>query len=277
MPLTIISAKVAANKFFLRELIQFFIEKRKGVFGDSDFSFTKEDFKQYLTEKKYSSVMIVSDELIKEHLDLVKNNFFARNIEMETIIPKVRVLNYEVSSNNEFIIRGSNTEHLSYFRRFLDVSLDLGILDDRISEVNSDDEEGGDAASEGLSDRPAQLVSRSNETLFLITQSQQIQFLDRTTESALSIRERAVFLLLKRNFKNYHSYRDLFEAVSRMNYAAASQYSQNLSTLCRSASQKKTLINNTVLGLRKKLYELSGNPDTIQTKEGRISCYRLVY
>lgn len=236
------SRVVAYEKFFLRQLITFFMKKRKKVFGDSDFEFTVEELKKYLKKTKPIMAGEADRNLIAEHLKFMRQ-IYKRDDNLDIIQPRQTLIKFE-SADDGFLIKEGYTEHLRTALKSLDISI-------------------------YLKERPELYKDRS---LFSLTNSSKIIFLDYVPENALGLKERAIFNTLRNNFNNYIDYHLLFNAVKNLNNAEIGNV-----IFGYDAQQKKKYINNGVTELRKKLYQISGNPDTIITSDEEVSSYRLIY
>ncbi len=246
-----ITAEIAATKFFLRELLLFFIEKRGAVFGDGDFTFSIAEFSDFIRGKEFARVMgdDITFQKVREHLEccrIIKK----RDHELKISTPPSPLLNYTAQTRrSEFTIKDCQTEYLKNALR--DINLALHIND---WQETSGGRERGNA-----------------KTLFKETQGHALTFLEKTLEGTMSNKERAIFETLANAFGQNCSYINLFDKYRRLERVNGTAVER------QTAREKKESVNGGIQELRKKLYEISGNPNTIETLPGRTSMYRLVY
>lgn len=253
---TFISPEVSATKFFLRELLLFFIEKRRAVFGDADFVFTVEEFQKFIEGKKFARVMgeDINADNVHAHLKNCKE-LKKRNKENEIINPQTPILTYtKLAANDDsqrFKIKDCQTEYIKNALRDVDIALDIN-----------------DWSVEGK-----KRIIGHKKTFFTETQDRKLSFHGKDTASPISNREIVLFRSLKATFGMGCFYNTMFDRCIEMGGPGGS----NLASEHRSASQKKSFVNDGISELRKKLYEISGNPYTIETMPGKKSEYRLIY
>lgn len=252
-----ITAEVAIKKFFLREMLFFFIEQRNKVLGDSDFTFTAQDFSEYITKKEFSTTLgiYISSNNIEENLNLIRNDFFKRDKNLKIKEPRESLLTFEMSGtgdNKIFKIIDCQTDYINNTLRYLDISLML---------INDVDDK---KRVEDL-ELQRKIESINGGSLFGQTADHKIIFCNKSSERPLGLKERAIFNILKSNFKKEVEANDIYGAIERLTQRTVR------------AEEQKGHVNDGITELRKKLCEISGNPETIITIGGRISKYKLIY
>ena len=264
-----IDAEVAAEKFFLRELLSFFIEKRKSVFADSDLTFSVEDFKEFTREKKLYNVMSqdITFEKIDAHLDICRN-FFKRDGNNKMITPKSPILTYKKKPDiNFFVISDCYSEYIK--NALYDIGVSLRTHDWSQKGEQREDEE-TNVSPEEMSEN-----DNSDEdkkiSVYKKMEDHRISFNNRKTRNPLGNKECAFFDTLKNNFGTECPYTVLFNAYKRLG-----QFN-GMSSEPLTPKDKKRCVNDGITSLNKKLYEISGNPNAIETIPGRASKYRLTY
>lgn len=251
-----LTAQIAAEKFYLRELFLFFIEKRGTVFGHfPEFRFSTPEFEEFIEQKKLSTIMNgnandITVEKVRWHLELCKN-LMKLDKDLNIINPRSPLLSYTIEDDRIFIIKDCQTKDLENAVRDIDIAL-----------CNDDWSEEGEERQRD-----------NKKTLFSLTQDHKIIFRGKSIKNPLDNKERALFIALTNKFSMPVSYEELFEAVKNMSRVNGGilkhkKYSDEM---------KKGFVNDGITELRKKLYELSGNPETIKTNEGRKSEYMLIY
>ena len=238
---SLLSAEVISAKFVLREIITFFLQKRLGAVGDEDIIFTNKELMSFIKEKK--SVIIKTTD-IKSYLNYLKN-FNRRDEKGKEFEPHIKLLGFRKNKNGVTTIKDCSTDNLKNALRAIDISIYL----------------------KGMSE------DYEEKSLFEITQDGKLKFMDRISENPLRIKERAIFFYLRDNFNKECDYKDLFRKANEAQRASGnSLYNDH-----RTASDKKTYINNGITQLRTKIIDISGNPYAIETIKERTSRYRLIY
>lgn len=117
--------KVMQDKFYLRELLLFFMEKRQTVILDVDFVFSVEEFKKFIAKNKLSQEMFdrTSFYNIGVALDYLRN-MDRRDIDGNILNPPIPLLNYiPGKKRNGYMVQNSRTEYLEnakdYIEKFL--------------------------------------------------------------------------------------------------------------------------------------------------------------
>lgn len=252
-----ITAEVAVHKFFLREMLFFFIKRRNDVLFDSDFSFTAKDFSNYIEKMQFSTTIgvYINDIHIINNLKILKNDFFRRDNNLKVIEPKKKFLNFTKKGTGDdkiFTITNCQTEHINNAIRYLDISLML------TSEV--DDKKRIDLELQ------RKIESINEQSLFGQTPEHKLIFCNKIADRPLGSKEKAVFNVLKRNFKSNVNYIEIYREISNP-----------ITGTILPQTQQKDYVNGGITELRKKLFEISGNPETITTATGRDSIYKLIY
>ncbi len=251
---TVTDAKTAYRKFFLRELLTFFIEKRSQVLADDDFSFSTGEFKNYLKVINKTAYFIneVTDENIKDVLAVCKKSSVRDHL-LHIPVPPLPLLDYTPKRNHIFEIKNCFTEYLVNFLRFLDTSLNLG--------------DWKDGASRNC--------SKFNKSCFDQTQDHKLIFLNKTTETSLSKKkESPVFNHLKRNFKVFCPWEEIYETI----IGEAGMMRGSIESEDKGKAGKPGYVSDAVDKLREKLCHLSGYPEVIETsKKGGETSFRLTY
>jgi hypothetical protein len=255
-----ITAEQAVHKFFLREMLFFFIEKRQGVILDGPFSFTAKDFSKYIEEMEFSTTLgvYINNDHIKENLKILRDSFFKRDKLLRITTPIDPLLEFNTTGTGDdmvFTISNCPTDYINNALRFLDISLML------ISDVED---------KERVDDLEIQrkIESINEKSLFGQTQDHKLMFCNKSSDNPLGLKERAIFNILKNNFKEEVSANDIYQEIVVQNQAT---------TTVRVGGGRNDYVNNGIRELRKKLWEISGNPVTIITTSGRVSTYKLVY
>lgn len=252
---TFISPEVSATKFFLRELLLFFIEKRRAVFGDADFVFTVEEFQDFIKGKNFARVMgdDINAENVHAHLKNCKE-LKKRNRDLLIINPQTPILTYTKLSANggsqRFNIKDCQTEYIKNALRDIDIALSIN-----------------DWSVEGK-----KRVAENKRSIFAETKDRELSFHGKITTRPLTTKERALFEALNAIFGEKCDYKIMFSKYKKM-----AGPGNNLASEYRTAPQKKSFVNDGVQELKKRMYEISGNPNTIETLPGRNSEYRLIY
>jgi|GEM_PF-3217677 len=106
--------KIMEKKFYIKELLQFLIEKRQNVVLDDGFIFTVQEFKNFIAKNKLPKEMFKQTSFysIEESLKYLKE-MDIRDVSGHIINPPLPLLNY--ISNKEktgFKIQNSRTEYL---------------------------------------------------------------------------------------------------------------------------------------------------------------------
>lgn len=254
--MTMLTAQLAAEKFYLRELFLFFIKQRGTVFGHSpEFRFSIPEFEGFIRKENLSAIMNgntndITAEKVIWHLDCCKN-LMKLDKSQETIKPNTPLLTYAIEEMGVFVIQDCQTEDLKNAIRFID----LGLYTDDWEEESE------------------KRKKENKKTLFSLTQDHKIIFRGQSTSNSLGNKERAFFIVLKDKFPKPVSYTELFEAAKTMNRVNAGILKYKV----YSDGMKKGFVNDGVTELRKKLYEISGNPRAIKTEEDGESQYTLTY
>jgi len=235
-------AEIICRKFVIRELIRFFLEKRMETMGDDNFTFNSGEFNEYLRKLEGNRATTSAKDLKKMLREL--KSFLKRDSDLKEIVPRTELLNYKITKT-KITIKNCTTNDLTNTLRFIEISI-------------------------FLRERPEDY---KNESLFKITQDGKLRFVDRISENSLGLKERAIFLHLRKNFEKECDYKELFKKANEIQGASG----KKLDNKYKTAHNKKEYINNGIAELRKKLYKLSGNPNTIKTIKGRISEYKLIY
>ena len=254
-----ITAEVAVKKFFLREMLYFFIEQRNKILGDSDFTFTAQDFSEYIKRKEFSTTLgiYISNNTIEENLNLIKSDFLKRDKNIKIKEPREPLLTFGIEGprdNRIFKIMDCQTDYINNTLRYLDISLML--IDNTEDKERIDDLE-----------LQRKIESINDESLFGQTQDHRLIFCNKPSDRALGLKERAIFNILKNNFKTEVSANNIYEAILALTQR----------TTTTRGAERNGFVNDGVIELRKKLCEISGNPETIITASGRVSTYKLVY
>jgi len=254
-----ITAEVAVKKFFLREMLFFFIEKRQNVILDSPFYFSAKDFSKYIEEMQFSTTIgvYVNHNYINENLKILQNSFLKRDKHLKIKIPMDPLLKFSTKGEGDdmiFTIVDCPTDYINNALRYLDISLMLASeVDDKNREENFELER--------------KIGSINTESLFGQTQDHKLIFCNEPSDRALGLKERAIFNILKKHFKTEVSASDIYEAIVELN--------QGTTTARR--EERNGYVGDGVIELRKKLCKISGNPETIKTVSGRVSTYKLIY
>lgn len=235
-----LSAEVISAKFVLREIIIFFLQKRPKVIGDKDITFTSDELISFI--KKIKNVTIKKKD-IESYLDCLKD-FNKRDEELIELEPRTKLLDYKTNQSKITIIN-CTTNDLKYILRFIDISI-------------------------YLKERPEDYKERS---LFKITQDGKLKFMERISKNSFETKEKAIFYHLRKHFNKKCDYKDLFKKASEAQRASGN----SLHNTYRTASKRKTYINNGITQLRTKIINISGNPCAIETIEERTSKYKLIY
>jgi len=243
-----LTAEVAAKKFYLRELLSFFLKKRKEVFGDGPFTFQIDEFVEFLESKKIKNVMsnTLNFNFIKAHLESCKD-LLKRNNKLRVIYPEQPILNFKAHKRKGSFDVDCNTSYIETTIKFLNASL----KDDRFWE-------------------------EKKKSLFKETGDHKIKFLNIETKTSLGIKERGVFGTLASNFSKPCSYGDMFNNILLLNESAPDKRNK-LILECNSIQKKRGYIDDGIQALRKRLYEISGKPDAIRVEPGKKSEYTLTY
>lgn len=252
-----ISVEIAVEKFFLREMLFFFKEMRNKTMLDKPFTFTAKDFSSYVEKMHFSKIMsiYINDQHIKTSLKIMSDSFKRRDDKLHIISNNrgpIKLLDYTVENNNggvKFHIKNCETDFINNAIRYLDISLSLRNKDDL------DDDE-----------LERKIESLNNESFFGQTANHCLTFCNTEKDIVLGAKERAIFNILKTHFKKDISYNDIFE-----------EYLQERGNQGTNIIDRKGYVNDGITELRKKLFKISGNPETIITKGGRESMYKLVY
>ena len=87
--------KIMEKKFYIKELLQFLIEKRQTVILDGNFIFTVEEFKKFIAKNKLPKEMFVKTSFysIEESLKYLKE-MDIRDVSGHIINPPLPLLNY---------------------------------------------------------------------------------------------------------------------------------------------------------------------------------------
>ena len=244
-----LTVEIATKKFYLRELLSFFLKKRTEVFGDSSFIFSVKEFEEFLESKKIKSVMsnTLNFDFIKAHLKSC-DDIFKRDNNLRIIYPEQKILKFKAHKRTETFEINCNTQYINTTIKYLTGSL----KDDKIWEEGK------------------------KKSLFQETQDHKIKFLNKTTKNFLENKERGIFRILAGNFNKPCSYGDMFDAILRLNESAPDKKAKLMCDY-NSAERKKGYIDDGIQSLRKKLYEISGKPDAIKALPGRKSEYVLTY
>ena len=250
-----ITAEVAARKFFLREMLFFFIEQRKKAIADSEFSFTLQDFSEYIKKMEFYKSMgdEINDKNIIEHLKILRKVFCKRNKNLSLKNPRTPLLVLKIKKIKGkplFVIEDCLTEDLENAIRFLDISLMLH------HNINSRVEN---------EDLNIKIGSINSESLFGQDSKKRIIFVEKISEKPLGLKERAIFNTLKNNFNKEVNYSDIYISIAK------------LTKQTKPREKRKGYVNDGIVELKKKLYKISGNPQTIITIVGRESIYKLIY
>lgn len=242
-------AEIATKKFYLRELLSFFLEKRKEIFGDEPFTFSVKEFEEFIESKKFKNVMsnTLNFDFIKAHLKSC-DGLFKRNNKLRIIYPEKPILRFKANKRDKSFGVDCNTQYINTTIKFLNDSL-------------KDDKVWGEG---------------KKKSLFQETQDHKIRFLNKTTKNSLEHKERGIFGTLASNFNKYCSYGDMFNTILNLNESAPSK-KEKLMRDHNSPKKKKRYIDDGIQALRKKLFEISGKPDAIQVVQGRRSEYILTY
>ena len=120
------------------------------------------------------------------------------------------------------------------------------------------------------------LEEGKKKSLFQETQDHKIKFLNKTTPNSLESKERGIFGVLASNFNKPCSYGDMFNIILNLNESASNKKAKLIRDY-NSPEKKKRYIDDGIQALRKKLFEISGKPDTIKAVPGRKSNYILTY
>jgi len=238
-------SEIASEKFSGLEYINFFIEKRRQVMGDRDFSFTKDELIEYLkSNKKALIAKTITVDSIEDSLNALKS-FKKRDNRMKIILPAESLLTFEKRIGDVFMIKNCWTESLIDLRRYIDNSI-----------YNSD--------------RPEEFKDKS---MFSLLQDHHIGFLGSKSKLNLSAPEYAVFNFLRKNFNELCGYQDLFLAIKKgKNIVPDNPIHANTTE-----SKKIEIVNNAINQLRNKLFKLSGNSAAILSNDDRSSEYSLKY
>lgn len=247
-----ITAEEAVHKFFLREMFFFFIRRRQGVLFDADFTFKASDFSDYLSEVQLAGTMgaYISNKNIKDNLEIVQNFFLKRDKLLKIKEPKEKLLEFsEIGSRDDkaFTIKNCQTEYINNAIRYLDISLMLcKEIDDKKRIANLELEK--------------KIGSINTKSLFSYAPDHtfRLSFCNKLSIRPLESKERAVFSILMKHFNEVVTYSDICAAVGRQTH-------------------DRGYANDGIIELRKKLCEMSGNPETIITVGERESSYKLVY
>lgn len=237
----LLSAKVISAKFVLREIIIFFLQKRLEVVGDKNIIFTNRELISFIKEKK--SVTIKKTD-IRLYLNYLKD--FNRSDEKgKEFEPHIKLLGFKENKNGTTTIKDCSTDNLRNALRSIDISV-------------------------YLKERPEDYEKKS---LFKITQDGKLKFMDRISKNSLRTKEKAIFYHLRKHFDEKCDYKDLFKKANKAQKASE----DSLYNTHRTASDKKTYINNGITQLRTKVINISGNPYAIETIKERTSKYKLIY
>lgn len=240
-----LTAEAAAKKFFLRELFLFFIDKREEVFGDAPLQFSVDDFSLFLEKKKIKRVMssTLNKDFIKAHLEVCKL-INKRNRNLRVIYPIEPILKYRIKG--DIFEVDCPTDYFDPIVRWITKSVKDGDFEDK------------------------------KRSFFRYTKDHKIAFQEKTTKGHLELKERGIFGTLVNNFNRPCTYGELYESVERM-FGSKSDKKAKLKVDVISNKEKKQYIDDGIQAMRKKLYELSGKPDTIRAVRGRKSEYILTY
>ncbi|MFA6586222.1 MAG: hypothetical protein WCS86_03635 [Candidatus Paceibacterota bacterium] len=253
-----ITAEVAVHKFFLREMLFFFIKKRQSAILDGSFSFNAKDFSEYIEKMKFSTTMgvYIDHNHIKENLKILRDSFFKRDKHLKIIIPMDPLLKFSTEGEGDatiFTVVNCPTDYINNALRYLDISLMLtSEIDDKNKIENLELER--------------KIGSINDESLFGQTQDHKLTFCNRDYDRALGLKERAIFNILKRRFKREVGTSTIYREITILNQG----------TVRKSLNERSGYVNDGVNELRKKLCEISGNPETIITRRG-TSIYKLIY
>ena len=244
-----LTAEIATKKFYLRELLSFFLEKRKGVFGDESFIFLVKEFEEFIESKKIKNVMsnALNFDFIKAHLK-AGESLFKRNNKLRVIYPEKPILKFKTNKKIMSFNVICHTQYIKTAIKFLNDSL----KDDKVWEEGK------------------------KKSLFQETQDHKIKFLNTTTKNSLEHKERGIFGVLAGNFNKPCSYGDMFNTILNLNESAPNK-KEKLMNDYNSSEKKKRYIDDGIQALRKKLFEISGKPDAIKAAQGRNSEYILTY
>lgn len=244
-----LTAEIATKKFYLRELLVFFLEKRKEVFGDESFTFSIDEFVKFIEEKKFKNIMsnALNFDLIRAYLK-AGESLFKRNNKLRVIYPEQPILRFKVHKRNKSFDVDCNTQYINTTIKYLTESL----KDDKMWEEGK------------------------KKSLFQETQDHKIRFLNKTTKNSLEHKERGIFGTLAKNFNKPCPYGEMFDAILRL-YEPAPSKKTKLMNDYNSPQKKRGYIDDGIQALRKKLYEISGKPDAIEAVTGRNSEYILTY
>lgn len=241
-----LTPETAAKKFFLRELLSFFIEKRKKVFADEPITFAVTDFADFIEQKKIKSVMsnTLNFSFIKAHLEACKK-ISKRDKDLELIDPKQPLLRF--TTNKASFVVTCEIESLKRTNAWFTAWLKDGTQ-----------------------------WEEKKTSVFKETGKHKITFLGKSTKDSLGLKERGIFSGLANKFNKPCSYGELFDSVVKL-YEYDQEKKTNLLSKVYTAKQKRQYIDDGIQAMRKKLYELSGKPDTILAVPGRKSEYILTY
>jgi hypothetical protein len=243
-----ITAEIAVKKFFLRELFLFFKEKRKGVILDKPFTFSVEEFANFVETKKFRNVMHdnLNYNFIKAHLESCKG-LLKRNNKLRIIYPESPVLKFTPRKQINSFVVDCVTTYIETTIKFFDNSL----KDDR-------------------------LWDDKRKSLYRETREHKIRFLDKETKNSLENKERGIFSTLAGNFNKHCPYGDMFQNILNL-YNLAPEKRLKLMHDYNSTEKQKRYIDDGIQALKKKLYEISGKSDAIKSVKGRKSNYVLTY
>lgn len=244
-----LTAEIATKKFYLRELLSFFLKKRKEVFGDEPFTFSVEEFEEFIESKKIKKVMsnTLNFDFIKAHLKSC-DGLFKRNNKLRVIYPEQPILRFEAHKRDKSFGVDCNTQYINATIKYLTESL----KDDKVWEEGK------------------------KKSLFQETHDHKIRFLNKTTKNSLEHKERGIFGTLAINFNKPCSYGEMFNVILNLNKSAPNK-KEKLMHDYNSSEKKIGYIDDGIQALRKKLFEISGKPDAIKAVQGRNSEYILTY
>lgn len=244
-----LTAEIATKKFYLRELLVFFLEKRKEVFGDESFTFSIDEFAKFIEEKKFKNIMsnALNFDLIRAHLK-AGESLSKLNNKLRVIYPEQPILSFKEHKRKVSFVVDCKTQYIKTTIKFLNDSL----KDDKVWKEGK------------------------KKSLFQETKEHKIRFLNKTTKNSLEHKERGIFGTLASNFNKPCSYGDMFDTILNLNNSSSSKKAKLINNY-NSPEKKKRYIDDGIQALRKKLYEISGKPDAIQALPGRMSKYILTY
>lgn len=238
-----LTAEIIRTKFNIRELVIFLINKRQSVILDNDVVFTYDEYYEY---QRQNNIKTNSNEELEKML-IYLGKLKQRTVNMKLIRPITPLLTYhedeDEDEDNKFVVDVETTT-LQNALRYIDILV-------------------------YLEERPEEYEDKS---LFDNTQDNRVIFFDKITPRALELKERAIFRYLLKHFNRECDYIELFKAVLKIKGP-----NNNLRSRYRLDSEKRDYINNGIRELRKKLFALSNNKNTIVTSSGRQSKYTLIY